>query len=101
MCSLFLPEISSFIAAMLFAVHPIHTEAVSKIVFCSTNKPDFSKVITDFLYIFVVMFSFFSFLQNVNSCKGEHTKCGQFNIISSRSKRRRNENYMHFGRLCE
>ena len=26
---------------MLFAVHPIHTEAVSKIVICSTNKPDF------------------------------------------------------------
>lgn len=41
MCSLFLPEISSFVASMLFAVHPIHTEAVSKIVICSTNKPDF------------------------------------------------------------
>lgn len=32
MCSLFLPEISSFIAAMLFAVHPIHTEAVTGVV---------------------------------------------------------------------
>lgn len=29
MCSMFLPELSSFVAAMLFAVHPIHTEAVS------------------------------------------------------------------------
>ncbi|CAG0918847.1 unnamed protein product [Notodromas monacha] len=27
MCSMFLPEIASFVAAMLFAVHPIHTEA--------------------------------------------------------------------------
>ncbi|GLH05530.1 Protein O-mannosyl-transferase TMTC3 [Gryllus bimaculatus] len=32
MCSLFLPEISSFVAAMLFAVHPIHTEAVTGVV---------------------------------------------------------------------
>ncbi|XP_046394018.1 protein O-mannosyl-transferase Tmtc3 [Ischnura elegans] len=32
MCSMFLPEISSFIAAMLFAVHPIHTEAVTGVV---------------------------------------------------------------------
>lgn len=30
MCSMFLPELSSFVAAILFAVHPIHTEAVSK-----------------------------------------------------------------------
>jgi hypothetical protein len=29
---MFLPEISSFIASMLFAVHPIHTEAVSETV---------------------------------------------------------------------
>lgn len=29
MCAMFLPEIASFAAAMLFAVHPIHTEAVS------------------------------------------------------------------------
>lgn len=29
LCALLLPELSSFIAAMLFAVHPIHTEAVS------------------------------------------------------------------------
>lgn len=26
---MFLPELSSFVAAVLFAVHPIHTEAVS------------------------------------------------------------------------
>ncbi|RZF38686.1 hypothetical protein LSTR_LSTR003492 [Laodelphax striatellus] len=32
MCSLFLPETSSFVAAMLFAVHPIHTEAVTGVV---------------------------------------------------------------------
>lgn len=32
MCSMFLPEISSFVAAMLFAVHPIHTEAVTGVV---------------------------------------------------------------------
>jgi hypothetical protein len=31
MCSMFLPELSSFVAAMLFAVHPIHTEAVSRL----------------------------------------------------------------------
>ncbi|PSN43004.1 Transmembrane and TPR repeat-containing protein [Blattella germanica] len=35
MCSMFLPEISSFIAAMLFAVHPIHTEAPSS---CTQNQ---------------------------------------------------------------
>lgn len=29
---MFLPEISSFVAAMLFAVHPIHTEAVTGVV---------------------------------------------------------------------
>ncbi|CAH1967227.1 unnamed protein product [Acanthoscelides obtectus] len=32
MCSMFLPELSSFAAAMLFAVHPIHTEAVTGVV---------------------------------------------------------------------
>ncbi|XP_023716929.1 protein O-mannosyl-transferase Tmtc3 [Cryptotermes secundus] len=32
MCSMFLSEISSFIASMLFAVHPIHTEAVTGVV---------------------------------------------------------------------
>ncbi|EFA01829.1 protein O-mannosyl-transferase Tmtc3 [Tribolium castaneum] len=32
MCSMFLPELSSFVAAMLFAVHPIHTEAVTGVV---------------------------------------------------------------------
>ncbi|XP_057659425.1 protein O-mannosyl-transferase Tmtc3-like [Diorhabda carinulata] len=32
MCSMFLPELSSFVAAMLFAVHPIHTEAVAGVV---------------------------------------------------------------------
>jgi len=32
---MFLPEISSFIASMLFAVHPIHTEAVSgTVIWC-------------------------------------------------------------------
>lgn len=30
MCAVLLPETSSFAAAMLFAVHPIHTEAVSQ-----------------------------------------------------------------------
>lgn len=29
MCAMLLPELASFAAAMLFAVHPIHTEAVS------------------------------------------------------------------------
>ena len=28
-CAMFLPELGSFVAAMLFAVQPIHTEAVS------------------------------------------------------------------------
>ncbi|GFR21026.1 protein O-mannosyl-transferase Tmtc3 [Trichonephila clavata] len=32
MCQLFLPATASFIAALLFAVHPIHTEAVTGIV---------------------------------------------------------------------
>ncbi|XP_060530397.1 protein O-mannosyl-transferase Tmtc3-like [Cylas formicarius] len=32
MCSMFLPELSSFVAAMLFAVHPVHTEAVTGVV---------------------------------------------------------------------
>ncbi|XP_045479364.1 protein O-mannosyl-transferase Tmtc3-like [Harmonia axyridis] len=32
MCSMFLPEIASFVAAMLFSVHPIHTEAVTGVV---------------------------------------------------------------------
>ncbi|XP_017781119.1 PREDICTED: transmembrane and TPR repeat-containing protein CG4050-like [Nicrophorus vespilloides] len=32
MCSMFLPELSSFVAAMLFAVHPIHVEAVTGVV---------------------------------------------------------------------
>lgn len=32
MCSMFLSELSSFAAAMLFAVHPIHTEAVTGVV---------------------------------------------------------------------
>ena len=31
MCSMFIQEFSSFLAALLFAVHPIHTEAVSLI----------------------------------------------------------------------
>lgn len=29
MCAMLLPEVASFAAAMLFAVHPVHTEAVS------------------------------------------------------------------------
>lgn len=29
MCTMFFSEITSFIAALLFAVHPIHVEAVS------------------------------------------------------------------------
>lgn len=33
MCQLFLPSTASFIAALLFAVHPIHTEAVSVCTF--------------------------------------------------------------------
>ncbi|XP_075235033.1 protein O-mannosyl-transferase Tmtc3-like [Lycorma delicatula] len=32
MCSMFLPETSGFVAALLFAVHPIHTEAVTGVV---------------------------------------------------------------------
>jgi len=28
MCNMFLSELPSFLAAMMFAVHPIHTEAV-------------------------------------------------------------------------
>lgn len=32
MCTVFLPEVSSFVCAMLFAVHPIHTEAVTGVV---------------------------------------------------------------------
>ncbi|CAG7727509.1 unnamed protein product [Allacma fusca] len=31
-CAMFLPELGSFVAAMLFAVHPIHTEAVTGVV---------------------------------------------------------------------
>jgi hypothetical protein len=37
MCSIFLSELSSFAAAMLFAVHPIHTEAVSIIILASNT----------------------------------------------------------------
>lgn len=32
MCSMFLPETSSFVAALLFSVHPVHTEAVTGVV---------------------------------------------------------------------
>lgn len=32
-CAMFLPEFASFVAAILFAVHPIHTEAVSILFF--------------------------------------------------------------------
>ncbi|CAB0009508.1 unnamed protein product [Nesidiocoris tenuis] len=32
MCSMFLPELPSFISAILFTVHPIHTEAVTGVV---------------------------------------------------------------------
>ncbi|XP_055681883.1 protein O-mannosyl-transferase Tmtc3-like [Lutzomyia longipalpis] len=32
MCTMFLPELMSFAAAMLFAVHPVHTEAVTGVV---------------------------------------------------------------------
>lgn len=32
MCSMFLQELPSFVAALLFAVHPIHTEAVTGVV---------------------------------------------------------------------
>ncbi|XP_022126724.1 protein O-mannosyl-transferase Tmtc3 [Pieris rapae] len=31
-CAMFLPEFASFVAAILFAVHPIHTEAVTGVV---------------------------------------------------------------------
>lgn len=37
MCTMFLPELMSFVAAILFAVHPIHTEAVREI-FCSARE---------------------------------------------------------------
>ncbi|XP_049764898.1 protein O-mannosyl-transferase Tmtc3 [Schistocerca cancellata] len=32
MCCIFLPEITSFVCGMLFAVHPVHTEAVTGVV---------------------------------------------------------------------
>ncbi|XP_021954638.1 protein O-mannosyl-transferase Tmtc3 isoform X2 [Folsomia candida] len=32
LCTMFLPELGSFVASMLFAVHPIHTEAVTGVV---------------------------------------------------------------------
>lgn len=32
-CNMFLKELTSFLAALLFAVHPIHTEAVSFKIF--------------------------------------------------------------------
>ncbi|KAK9873029.1 hypothetical protein WA026_020760 [Henosepilachna vigintioctopunctata] len=32
MCAMFLPELTSFVASMLFSVHPIHTEAVTGVV---------------------------------------------------------------------
>lgn len=32
-CNMFLKELTSFLAALLFAVHPIHTEAVSFYIF--------------------------------------------------------------------
>lgn len=35
---MFLPELSSFVAAMLFAVHPIHTEAVSYLDFIKFRR---------------------------------------------------------------
>ena len=31
MCQLFVSEFTSFVAALLFAVHPVHTEAVGGI----------------------------------------------------------------------
>lgn len=34
MCAMLLSETASFAAALLFAVHPIHTEAVSYVVQC-------------------------------------------------------------------
>lgn len=33
MCRTILPDLTAFIAAMLFAVHPIHTEAVSIVLY--------------------------------------------------------------------
>ncbi|CAG0879705.1 unnamed protein product [Darwinula stevensoni] len=32
MCSMFLPELSALVAALLFALHPVHTEAVTGVV---------------------------------------------------------------------
>ena len=32
-CLMFLPDVASFVAALLFAVHPIHTEAVSPLYY--------------------------------------------------------------------
>ena len=32
MCQLFVSEFTSFVAALLFAVHPVHTEAVGGIL---------------------------------------------------------------------
>lgn len=31
MCTTILPDLTAFVAALLFAVHPIHTEAVSTV----------------------------------------------------------------------
>lgn len=41
MCTMFFSEITSFVAALLFAVHPIHAEAVS-VMFLFTKNILFS-----------------------------------------------------------
>lgn len=66
-CLLFLPDLASFVAALLFAVHPIHTEAVSSKLaprynFTQTNNWNFNcpfrlpsrhlfRVIYSFIYL--------------------------------------------------
>lgn len=52
MCNMFIQELPSFIAAMLFAVHPIHTEAVS----CPYIFFFFSQWLS-WLYIFIFLVS--------------------------------------------
>jgi hypothetical protein len=54
MCALLLPDITSFIAAMLFSVHPIHTEAVSILFFLFPNHHKSLKFI--FLVFLIVLY---------------------------------------------
>ncbi|KAL1506759.1 hypothetical protein ABEB36_006062 [Hypothenemus hampei] len=71
MCSMFLPVLPSFVASMLFAVHPIHTEAVTGVVgraetlssvfflaaFLFYSKATKNKKCTEWKYVALSMFS--------------------------------------------